>query len=288
MRASLSRTALAGIAAGLSMALVVPTAGAAFAGTAKPLHKGAVDARHSWHGTSNPAEKAAKIALRTSIQAANAAYRTAVRTARTNFSTDPGVVAAKVIRDALIAGATDPQVIVDANAGFADAVSAQVLVRDAAVANALTTWMTAVDAAYTTYDTATGTAAEVAARAAFRAASRSAQIDFRAAMKSALKEYRTATALARATHIIAAKAAMAAFEASPKAQADADALHAAITDARSTFTTDAAVIAAKTTRASELATAKATYKSAMTAARDAFKAATGHDPHRLRPLLPGV
>jgi hypothetical protein len=293
MRTSTRRTTLLGTAAGLTLVLASPFAASADAtghhGGSSPGHRGGHETgRHGWHSPTNPAEHTAQKALRAAIRAATGTYRTTVHTARATFRNDPVVQAAAATRAAVLRTATDPQLILDADAAYLLATSAQQATLDAAVQGATTAWITSVDTAYTAYDNATTSPDEAEARAAFRTAVRTATVELRASTKQACADFRKATAPARATLRAAVNKAEAAYLAGPQGDADRATLHDAIEAARTAFTTDAAVNAAKDARRTAVTAARTTYKAEIKAARDAFFAATGHNPYRWKPVLPRV
>ena len=277
MRTSTRRTTLAGTAVGLTLVLASPFAASADAtghhsGSSTGHRGGHETGRHGWHSPANPAERTAQKALRAAIKAATGVYRTTVHTARDTFRNDPGVQAAAATRDSILKTATDAQLILDANAAYLLAVSAQQATLDAAVEGATTVWITSVDTAYTAYDNATTSPDEAKARAAFRTAVRTATVEMRASTKRACADFKTATAPARATLRAAVNKAEALYLASPQGDADRAALHDAIDAARTAFMTDAAVIAAKDARRTAIGDARTTYKAA----------------YRWKPVLPRV
>ena len=281
-----TRRLVVGTAAGLALALATPLVPAASAH--QGVRGGPESGRHGWHSTSNPATWQARKVLIQSLRAASLALRTQVRAARLAYWNDPAVVAAKATRDGIVRTATDPARILAANEAFLLQTNAAAGVRDAAIAAAVTTWETNVEAAWATYDTATLPAAEAAARATYRAAVRTAIVTFRAAQKSANTAYRTATASANATMRAAINAAHATFEASAKSESDKQAFCDAVAAAKAAFLADPTVVTALATRKQARADARTAYKLALKNAKDAFFAATGHNPVRLRLHLPRV
>jgi hypothetical protein len=284
MRTRNRRTLAAGTAAGLTLVLASP-----FVASANAHDRGGPETgRHGWHSVSNPAEHTAKKALKAAIKAANAAYKTSVRTATKAFFTDPAVIAARAARVAVVKTSTDPALISAANDAYAAAVAGPLAARDLAVEAALATWITSVDAAYTAYDTATLTPAEAAAKATFRTSVRAAALTFKAAEKSAKVAFRSATAPAHAQLRASVNAAVAVYLASPKSDSDKATFGTAIHAARDAFKADGAVVAAKAAKVASITSARTAYKAAVQAARDTFFAATGHNPMRWKPILPKV
>lgn len=88
--------------------------------------------------------------------------------------------------------------------------------------------------------------------------------------------------------LAAIHSANAAFEASPKADADVQAFKDAIAAARAAYLADPAVMDAAATKKAALVEARTTYKAAMKSAKDAFFLATGHNPCRTRVAIPRV
>ncbi|MFN8169743.1 MAG: hypothetical protein U0S36_13295 [Candidatus Nanopelagicales bacterium] len=283
---TLRRTALAGTAAGLSLALMVPLAGPASA------HDSGRQGRHhssdGWHEKGTSAESQARKALKAALKKARTDYRAAVRQANRTFFADPVVVDARADLKAVLRTSTDPVVILAAKQAYQAAIAGPLATRTAAVDAAATAYQTAVDAAYAVYDTATTTPEEAAARAKFRSDVRAARAGFTTARKAAFSDYRSATASAHATQRAAINAAIAAYLASDKGdQAKAD-FRAAVQAACTAFRTDPAVVAAKAELRSDLEAARTAYKAAIKAARDAFYAATGHNPWRGHKAFPRV
>jgi len=281
-----TRRTIVGTAVGVSLVLVAPFAPAA---NAKGHHtSGPETGRHGWHSSTNPAEHTAKKALRAALKAANASLHTSTKAARDAFRNDPAVKTAAAARLAIVTTATDPTLIIAANDAYTAAVAGPALVRDTAIDAAQAAYVTAVDAAYTAYDTATTTPAEAAARSAFRSAMRSAKTTFGAALKSAHATFKSSTALARATQRAAVNAAMAVYLASPKSDTDKATFKAAVHTARDAYKADPAVIAAEAAKHTATSTARTAYQAAVKAARDAFFAATGHNPKHIRIMIPRV
>jgi hypothetical protein len=280
-----TRRLLVGTAAGLALALATPLVPAA---EAHGLRGGPETGRHGWHSTQNPATWQARKVLVQSLRAASATLRTQVRAARLAYWSDPAVVAARATRDGIVQTATDPALILAANDAFLLETNAAAGVRDAAIAAAVTTWETNVEAAWVVYDTATLPASEAAARATYRASVRTAVVTFRAALKTANATFRASTASANATMRAAINAAHATFEASAKGDADKQAFCDAVAAARAAFLADPAVVDAFAARKQARADARTAYKTSLKAAKDAFFAATGHNPVRLKLRLPRV
>lgn len=283
-----TRRLVVGTAAGLALALATPLVPAASAHTHSGVRGGPESGRHGWHSTSNPATFAARKVLIQQLRAASIALRTQVRAARLAYWNNPDVVAAKATRDGIVRTATDPALILAANEAFLLETNVAAGVRDAAIATAVTKWETSVEAAWVVYDTATLPASEAAARATYRASVRTAVVTFRAAIKSAHTTFRAATASANATMRAAINAAHATFEASAKSDADKQAFCDAVAAAKAAFLADPAVVSALAVKKQTRADARTAYKTSLKAAKDAFFAATGHNPVRLKIRLPHV
>ncbi len=281
-----TRRLVVGTAAGLALALATPLVPAAEAHNG---HRGGPETgRHGWHSTSNPATHQARKVLIQSLRAASATLRAEVRAARLAYWNNPSVVAAKATRDGIVRTATDPALILAANEAFLLETNVAAGVRDAAIATAVTKWETSVEAAWVVYDTATLPASEAAARATYRASVRTAVVTFRAAIKGAHTTFRAATASANATMRAAINAAHATFEASAKSDADKQAFCDAVAAAKAAFLADPAVVSALAVKKQTRADARTAYKTSLKAAKDAFFAATGHNPVRLKIRLPHV
>jgi len=277
MRTNIRRTALAGVAAVLSVGLLVP-AGAAFA---TPGH-----GHGNQPGHSAPANDSARKALKDAIKGANTTYSNVVHAARDAFRNDPIVVKALADRKAVVSNSTDPAAIDAAKLAFAGAIVGPAATRDAAIATALGVWEQTVDAAIGAYDLATNPT-DAAALATLRGAIRAANVQYRSDMKGANDAYRTAISHAASVRRAAVNTAIATWNGSAKDAAAADAFHAAIVAAKTAFDQDATVIAAKADKAAAITAAKAARTTAVDAARAAFLATTGHEaPRHVRPVLP--
>jgi Arc/MetJ family transcription regulator len=107
-------------------------------------------------------------------------------------------------------------------------------------------------------------------------------------VKSAHTAFKSSTALPRATQRAAVNSAMAVYLASPKSDADEATFKAAVHAARAAYKADPAVLAAQTAKHTAVSTARTAYQAAVKAARDAFFAATGHNPKHIRIVIPRV
>jgi hypothetical protein len=270
---------MAGVAAVLSVGLLVPTTAA----IASPGH-GHGHGGNS--GNSAPADNTARKALRDAIKGANDTYRTAVRAARDAFRNDPNVVTAMATRESILSTSTDPAAIDAAKLAFAGAIVGPAATRDAAIATALGVWEQTVDAALGAYDLATNPT-DAAALGLLRTAIRAANVQYRSDIKGANDTYRSAISHAASVRRAAVNTAIATWNASAKDAAAADAFHAAIVAAQTAFEADQSVIDARATKAAAITAAKTARSTAVDAARAAFLATTGHEaPRHLRPILP--
>ncbi len=287
MRVSIRRTVVAGATAGLTLLIALPTVGPSQARTGQPPRLALVSAQ-GWHSAANPAEQPARIAFALAYRAANDGYRAAVAAARFAFTHDPIVVSELAARTPVVASSTDPALIIAAGDAYAAAIAEPLAARVAAIDLATAAWLMAIDAAYTTYDTATTSPDEATARATFRASVRAAQVTFKAQTRAANAGFKISAASAHATQRAAINVALEIYLASVKDTGDQEVFEASIAAARAAFRTDADVVAATAARRAAESAARAGYQLSLGAARDAFFAATGHNPHRTRPLLPRV
>jgi hypothetical protein len=268
----------AGIGAGLVLALAVPATGIANAATTSHSATASVSAatRH-----------AAKVALDKALAKATADYVHAVAAARTAFNQDPTVILAKSQRLAVVGTSTNPALILAANQAYADAVSGAVDTREGSIDAARTARFAAVDAAWAAYDLVVNPP-NALARNAYRAAMRSANFELRTHVSAAHKAFRSSTAAAHAQLRASINAAVATYEASGKTPADLTTFTSALAAARTAFSTDPAVIAARTARKTALHNAWTQYAHDVRAARVAFHTATGHWPHGQKIVIPKV
>ncbi|MEI6230683.1 MAG: hypothetical protein WCP81_08120 [Actinomycetes bacterium] len=281
MRITIRRTALAGVATVMAVGLMVP-ASAAFA---SPGHG---HAAHKHGGNSSHANDPAKKALREAIKAANTSYRNAVHAARDAFKSDPVVINAKAARDAIVKTSGDPAAIDAAKLAFASAIIAPLATRDAAISAAAGVWQQSVDAAFANFDLATNPA-DAAALGTLRTAIHNANAQSRTDKTAAEKAYRSAISHAASVRRAAVNTAIAAWNASAKDSAAADAFHMAVVAAKTAFDADQTVIDAKTARSAAVAAAKTARTTAIAAARAAFLATTGHEaPKHLGQHTPRV
>ena len=277
----------AGVGLALTIALAAPAAGVAQAAPVHPTTATITAKTVTASTVSASTRRHARVVLRQQLAAADKAFRVARRAAAKSFDQDADVVLAKAQRLAIVSTSTDPAIILAANQAYALAVEEAAETRTAAVDTAREARFIAVDNAWAQYD-ATVHPKNAAARTSYRLALRAAHTELRTRVQSAHKAFRTSVAPAHAQLRASINLAIATYEASGKTPADKTAFECALAAARSAYAGDAAVVAAKAVRHTSLSAAWHTYATQVQASRVAFKAATGHWPHRWIVILPKV